>query len=371
MRAHVNLQKKSATQKLEKHAHDHFFGAEGARAKQYTAEDHADAAGHHAVESRNPNNSDRVRAFHGAIADAHSAKAAGKETPHNQREKKLEDSLRRKLRREADKEKARKTSTVGTTAGGHAIQNTHHVRYGGFGPEIITGPKSKSEGNKFARESWMPIETEFGEHLTPEQHKDIAAHHQGKVVEHLQHIRNTNLDYTTRANHRNAALNHQHAQHEHEAHAEGVHHIESVAKDAEDSGEPKKAEELRAQAKKIRDDLAEKRKSKTVEKAQHPFTSKPDMSGAQSAYGRTYGASSTPAKKAPTMEFKPNGGAHVASTSSHTYTITKQGAGPEHELKVKAHAGGSSSQVYPTRQAAGERAMTHANKQMTKSARLK
>lgn len=180
MREHVNLQKRSAEGKLAEHGARHALS----HAKQhgYTPEEHNDAAEHHGREALNYNNSDKVRALHRHIADAHKAKANGQLTPAGQAEKDSKERAAKREEKAKAKESKREKTSVATTEGGHEIKNTHHIRFGGFGPELKEGPGSKSARTK----EWMPVETELGDHLTHEQHKDIAAYHHAKAGEHQQ-----------------------------------------------------------------------------------------------------------------------------------------------------------------------------------------
>ena len=253
MREHVNLQKKSATQKLEMHADAHVNRHKGTADSKYTPEEHAEAADAHAKESKNYTNSDKERAFHGEISNAHKALSEGKESPHSQREKKLDNAAASKERRENEKEAKREKKTVANAPGGTPIKDTHHVRFGGFGPEIKQGPKSASTSHKFASREWHPVDTDLGEH-TPAEHLDIAEHHKTHAVHHAAQSNNKALplvgyhEELGRMDHKRIAMNHQHAMQEHIARAHGVHHTESVARDAELEGSHAKASALRAEA---------------------------------------------------------------------------------------------------------------------------
>jgi len=264
MRGHVNLQKKTAEGKLAEHAASHVRRA----AKDYTTEEHSDAAQHHGKEALNYSNSDKVRAFHHHIAAAHKAKGEGKQTPSEEREAKAAKAAESKERSRIKKEGAREKKTVDKTSGGHEIKNTHHVRFGSYGPEIKEGPASDSIHHKFAGEHWAPIETELGHHLTPEKNIDIAAYHREKATHHAgesakhyaaaaQERRTGNYapdvnHYSEHLNHRNMSQNHSHAAAEHEAHARGVGAMEAVAGDAEKEGNHAAAQTLRAKVKDIR-----------------------------------------------------------------------------------------------------------------------
>lgn len=215
VREHVNLQKKTAKSKLDEHAAAHV-----SHDKNYSADDHKHAADAHKRESTNFKNSDKVRAFHGAIADAHAAKAEGKPTPHAAAEAKRNKAYEQKEVREKKKEASRKKVEVATAPGGHKIMNTHHVRNSGFG-----GPSGPHEGSgESARHgkafgvSHEPIETEAGEHLTHDQHKDIAAYHHEQAHHHEVHSKVGN-DFSAKIDHRDKSAQHEHAAKYHETEA--------------------------------------------------------------------------------------------------------------------------------------------------------
>jgi hypothetical protein len=175
MREHVNLQKKTAKGKLADHAASHL----GRHGKGYEAEDHKAAADAHAQEARDFKNSDKVRALHEAISEAHAAKASGKMTPSAQAEAKRQKAAESKAKRDAKKETERKKDVVATAPGGHKILNTHHIRHSAVGTSMHEGPAAGAGGKFGVRHE--PVETEWGSHLTAKQHRDIAEHHKGEA----------------------------------------------------------------------------------------------------------------------------------------------------------------------------------------------
>jgi len=172
VREHVNLQKRTAKGKLAEHADHHLRQ----NAKGYSSADHESAAKFHASEAKNFKNSEKVRAFHQAISEAHSAKAVDKPTPAKVAATKTDQAAAKRSAAAKKKEAARPKKTIATTEGGHEIKNTHHVRYNVTGASLHEGPASGVKGAPHE-----PIETEWGEHLSAEKHKDIAEHHRSEA----------------------------------------------------------------------------------------------------------------------------------------------------------------------------------------------
>jgi hypothetical protein len=183
VREHVNLQKRTATSKLQEHAHHH---VRGPSAKGYSPDDHKDAAEAHHREAASFGNSDKVRAFHKEIAHTHQALSEGKLSPADEHQAKTAAAAVKREAGAKKKEAARKMSVVGVTEGGHQIKNTHHIRATGFGPELHSGP---GLSHKISQHADAPIETELGDHLSHDQHKDIADWHREQVATHAQTAR--------------------------------------------------------------------------------------------------------------------------------------------------------------------------------------
>lgn len=212
VREHVNLQKRTAVGKLEEHADTHIHRHH----KDFSDEDHADAHEAHAREASSSKHSPKVKAFHKEIANSHKARSKGKDSPAQVREAKRQKAAKRRAERAKKKEKERFKQAIGETKGGHQIRNTHHVRYDDLSgaAEVREGPASSARGVRNE-----PIETELGDHLTHEQHKEIAEYHRDRADEHKAEVADRSKHYSDRLKAKKKFAQHSHAASLHDDHA--------------------------------------------------------------------------------------------------------------------------------------------------------